>query len=130
MNFIVKKKKLMKKSFKEAHPKVCLTTDTLTSIQNNQLLCLTAHFIDKNWNLHKRIINFYPISSHKGDDMTASITNCFLDQGLHDVFTITVDNASFNSVTINGISKQLTNSGTNIMEGQHLHMRCMYDAYS
>uniref|UniRef100_A0A3Q7J6V9 HAT C-terminal dimerisation domain-containing protein n=1 Tax=Solanum lycopersicum TaxID=4081 RepID=A0A3Q7J6V9_SOLLC len=37
--------------------------------------------------------------------------------GLHDVFTITVDNASFNSVTINGISKQLTNSGTNIMEG-------------
>ncbi|XP_049360749.1 zinc finger BED domain-containing protein RICESLEEPER 2-like [Solanum verrucosum] len=85
-------KKLFKNSFKEARPKVCLTTDTWT---------------------------------HKGDDMAASITNCLLDWGLDNVFTITVDNASSNSVTVKEISKQLTNWGTNIMEGQHLHVRCM-----
>ncbi|KAH0730723.1 hypothetical protein KY289_001911 [Solanum tuberosum] len=34
-----------------------------------------------------------------------------------------VDNASSNSVTVKEISKQLTNWGTNIMEGQHLHVR-------
>ncbi|KAH0725675.1 hypothetical protein KY284_001540 [Solanum tuberosum] len=36
-----------------------------------------------------------------------------------------VDNASSNSVTVKEISKQLTNWGTNIIEGQHLHVRCM-----
>ncbi|KAH0722837.1 hypothetical protein KY290_005492 [Solanum tuberosum] len=38
---------------------------------------------------------------------------------------IKVDNASSNSVTVKEISKQLTNWGTNIMEDQHLHVRCM-----
>ncbi|XP_049378281.1 zinc finger BED domain-containing protein RICESLEEPER 2-like [Solanum stenotomum] len=118
-------KKLLKKSFKEARPKVCLTTNTWTSIQRINYLCLTAHFIDRNWTLHKRIRKFCPISSHKGDEMAASITNCLLDWGLDNVFTITVDNASSNSVTVKEISKQLTNWGTNIMEGQHLHVRCM-----
>lgn len=39
------------------------------------------------------------------------------------MFTIIVDNASSNSVNVEGISKQLTNWGTNIMKGQHLHVR-------
>ncbi|CAN4105445.1 unnamed protein product [Withania somnifera] len=106
-------RKLLKKVFKEARPKICLTTDTWTSIQRISYMCLTTHFIDKNWTLHKRIINFYPVTSHKGVDMAASITKCLLDWGLDNVFTITVDNASSND------------RGTNIMEGQHLHVRCM-----
>ncbi|KAI8533953.1 hypothetical protein RHMOL_Rhmol10G0050800 [Rhododendron molle] len=31
--------------------RVCLTTDTWTSIQNLNYMCLTAHFIDDNWKL-------------------------------------------------------------------------------
>ncbi|KAM3264959.1 hypothetical protein P3L10_001953 [Capsicum annuum] len=57
--------------------------------------------------------------------MAASITNCLLKWGLDTIFSITVDNASFNIVTIIEISKQLSNWGTNITEGQHLHVRCM-----
>ena len=57
--------------------------------------------------------------------MAASITNCLLELGLDNEFTITVYNSSFNNVTVKGISKQLTNWGTNIMEGKHLHDRCM-----
>nr|XP_009765425.1 PREDICTED: zinc finger BED domain-containing protein RICESLEEPER 2-like [Nicotiana sylvestris] len=88
-------------------------------------MCLTAHFMDRDWKLHKRIINFCPISSHKGDDMASVITNCLLDWGLENVFTITVDNASSNDVTVREVSKQLTTWGTNIMNGKHLHVRCM-----
>ncbi|KAM3344326.1 hypothetical protein P3S68_026418 [Capsicum galapagoense] len=57
--------------------------------------------------------------------MAASITNCFLEWGLDTVFSITVDNASSNDVTMIEISKQISNWGTNIMVGQHLHMRYM-----
>jgi hypothetical protein len=30
-------------------------------------MCVTCHFIDSDWNLHKRIINFSLIPNHKGD---------------------------------------------------------------
>ncbi|XP_070036181.1 zinc finger BED domain-containing protein RICESLEEPER 1-like [Nicotiana tomentosiformis] len=95
----------LKKSFNEARPKIYLTTNTWTFIQRINYMCLTAHFIDSDWKLHKRIIKFYPISSHKGDDMAAVITNCLLDWGLENVFTITVDNASSNDVTVREVSK-------------------------
>ncbi|KAM3200607.1 zinc finger BED domain-containing protein RICESLEEPER 2-like [Capsicum annuum] len=63
--------------------------------------------------------------SHKGVAIAVSITNCLLEWGLDIVFSITVDNASSNDVTVIEISKQLSNWGTNIIEGQHLHVRCM-----
>ena len=41
------------------------------------------------------------------------------------MFTITVDNASSNDVTVKEMSKKLSNWGTNIMDGDHFHVRCM-----
>ncbi|XP_016549159.2 zinc finger BED domain-containing protein RICESLEEPER 2-like [Capsicum annuum] len=57
--------------------------------------------------------------------MAAFITNCLLEWDLDTDFSITVDNASSNDVTMIEMSKQLSNWGTNIMEGQHLHVRGM-----
>ena len=49
--------------------RVCLTTDTWTSIQRTNYMCVTAHFIDDDWVLHKRVINFKPVYSHKGEEI-------------------------------------------------------------
>ncbi|KAG5573233.1 hypothetical protein H5410_062999 [Solanum commersonii] len=38
----------LKKSFREIQPKICLTTNTWTSLQRIHYMCLTAHFIDRN----------------------------------------------------------------------------------
>lgn len=46
--------------------RVSLTTDTWTSIQNINYMVLTAHFIDDDWVLHKRILNFCVIPNHMG----------------------------------------------------------------
>jgi hypothetical protein len=46
---------------------VCLTTESWTSVQNLNYMCITAYFIDSDWNLHKRILNFCLIPNHKGD---------------------------------------------------------------
>ncbi|XP_075503957.1 zinc finger BED domain-containing protein RICESLEEPER 2-like [Primulina tabacum] len=121
----LEEKKNLKLFFKETRLRVCLTTDTWTSIQRINYMCLTAHFIDKNWNLQKRILNFSPISSHKGDDMAIVITKCLLDWGLDKVFTITVDNASSNDTTVKEMSNQLSKWGSNLMDGKHLHVRCV-----
>ncbi|XP_075099453.1 zinc finger BED domain-containing protein RICESLEEPER 2-like [Nicotiana tabacum] len=116
--------KLMK-IFRDVKPKICLTTDTLTSLQRINYMCLTDHFIDRDWVLHKRILNFCLISSHKGDEMAKVIANCLLEWKLDKVFTITVDNASSNDFTVKELSKQLDMWKTNSMGGKHLHVRCM-----
>ncbi|XP_075096428.1 zinc finger BED domain-containing protein RICESLEEPER 2-like [Nicotiana tabacum] len=77
------------------------------------------------WKMHKRSINFCPISSQRGEDMENSIVNCLKEWGLERIFTVTVDNASSYYVTVKELSKKLTKWGTNSMNGKHLHVRCM-----
>ena len=47
--------------------KVYLTLDTWTSIQNLNYMSLTCHFIDDDWNLHKRILIFCQVEDHRGE---------------------------------------------------------------
>ena len=47
-----------------------------------------------------------------------------LEWGLDNVFTIKVDNASSNDVIVKQMSKKLSSWGTNIMDGDHLHVKC------
>ncbi|XP_049378174.1 zinc finger BED domain-containing protein RICESLEEPER 2-like [Solanum stenotomum] len=122
--FDVEKQKL-RKSFGEAQQRVSLTTDTWTSLQRINYMCITAHWIDKEWMMHKRIISFCQVSSHRGEDMANEISKCLRDWGLDKIFTITVDNASSNDVTVKELSKIFTKRGTNFMNGEHLHVRCM-----
>ena len=72
-------KQKLKRVFGEARQKVCLTTDTWTSLQQINYMCITAHWIDNEWIMHKRIISFCPISSHKGEDMANEIIKCLCD---------------------------------------------------
>ncbi|KAH0712018.1 hypothetical protein KY289_007977 [Solanum tuberosum] len=62
---------------------------------------------------------------HKGEDMANEIIKCLRDWGLDKIFTITVDNASSNDVTVKELSKIFTKQGINFMNGEHLHVRCM-----
>ncbi|XP_019238739.1 PREDICTED: zinc finger BED domain-containing protein RICESLEEPER 2-like [Nicotiana attenuata] len=57
--------------------------------------------------------------------MANSIGRCLRERGLNKIFTVTVDNASSNDVTTKELSKQLTKMRTNLMNGTHLHVRCM-----
>ena len=72
-------------------------------------MCLTTHFIDSEWKLHKKIINFCPISSHKGTDIAFEVEKCSNEWGIDKVFTITVDNASSNDVAIRWLKEQIGN---------------------
>jgi hypothetical protein len=64
--FIFEKEKLTT-MFLTIDARVCLTTDMWTSVQNFNYMCVTCHFIDSDWNLYKRIINFSLIPNHKGE---------------------------------------------------------------
>ncbi|KAG8640804.1 hypothetical protein MANES_13G082916v8 [Manihot esculenta] len=105
--------------------RVSLTTNTWTSLQHINYMCISAYFIDNVWKLHKRIINFYPISSHKGETVGRTIETYLLEWGLDKIFTVIVDNASSNDVPISYLIKKLANWGVSVANSTYLHMRCM-----
>ncbi|KAL0328142.1 UNVERIFIED_CONTAM: putative AC transposase [Sesamum calycinum] len=122
--FFDEKRKLIN-YFKSSGQRISLTTDTWTSNQRLTYMCLTAHYIDSDWKMHKVILNFIPCPTHRGDDVGLLIEKCLLDWGIDKVFAITVDNASSNDTTIAYLRRRFINWGTAILDGKYLHMRCV-----
>ncbi|TQD84807.1 hypothetical protein C1H46_029655 [Malus baccata] len=90
-----------------ASHRVSFTTDTWTSLQKVNYMVITAHFIDSNWKLYKRILNFCVIANHKGNSIGKLLEVCLLEWGLENVLTITVDNASSNKVAIDYLKTKM-----------------------
>ncbi|KAJ9553107.1 LOW QUALITY PROTEIN: hypothetical protein OSB04_017152 [Centaurea solstitialis] len=99
----------LRNTFKNLNSRIALTTDCWTSVQNYNYLVLTAHFIDDNWRLHKRILNFRLMDSHKGKEIGK--LSC-----------LTVDNASSNDVAVGHVRDNL--SKKLVLGGEFFHMRC------
>ncbi|KAE8685689.1 hypothetical protein F3Y22_tig00111095pilonHSYRG00653 [Hibiscus syriacus] len=78
MEIYLEEKDKLFKYFKSFNQRVSLTTDIWTSRQNLSYLCLTVHFVDDEWKLHKRILNFTPIPSYSGDVIGKCIENTCL----------------------------------------------------
>ncbi|XP_022775847.1 zinc finger BED domain-containing protein RICESLEEPER 2-like [Durio zibethinus] len=115
----------LKQFMKSSLTRVSLTTDTWTSLQMVNYMCLTAHFIDKDWKLNEKILNFCLIFSHKGEAIGEVIEKCLRDWGIDKIFTVTIDNASSNDVTIAYLRKKFNNARTSILGGKYLHLRCI-----
>ncbi|XP_019192763.1 PREDICTED: zinc finger BED domain-containing protein RICESLEEPER 1-like [Ipomoea nil] len=115
----------LKKLFRVSTQRVSLTTDTWTSVQRINYMCITAHFIDDQWKLNKKIISFVPISSHKGEYIAKALESCLLDWGIKNVFTVTVDNASSNDTALGFFKNKILSWGGSSVRVQYMHMRCI-----
>ena len=106
--------------------RVCLTTDTWTSIQNVNYMVLTAHYIDGGWVLQKKVLNFCVIPNHKGESIGKLLEECVVDWGLDKILTITVDNASANDSGLREFIRRIRGGNISLLhEGKYLHMRCV-----
>ena len=66
--------------------KICLTSDIWISLTHTGFLCITAHYIDSECKLNKRIILFKTISSlHSGKNIATLINDEIIDL---DIFMI------------------------------------------
>lgn len=119
----MEEKNIIKAILKSTNQRVCLTTDSWSSMQLINYMCLTAHYIDSDWKLHNQIINFCTISSHKGKDIGWKVEKCLNEWGIENVFTTSVDNASSNDTTLDYLKEQIGNWGTSVHSCEYLHMR-------
>ncbi|CAN1186943.1 Zinc finger BED domain-containing protein RICESLEEPER 2 [Linum perenne] len=123
--FIAERQKLKDYLRTACAGRVSITTDTWTSVQNLNYMCITAHFIGHEWKLHKKVISFSRITSHKGSDIGAGIARCLDEWGLKRLFTVTFDNASANDSAIKYFHGKLHGWGTQFLSGNYLQVRCV-----
>ncbi|XP_057734179.1 zinc finger BED domain-containing protein RICESLEEPER 2-like [Arachis stenosperma] len=90
------KKVQLQKYFSKYGGRVCLTTDNWSSCQNMAYMCLTVHFIDVDWKLQKKILNFCQVTGHTGEIMAQNVEACLNSWKLNKILSLTIDNASSN----------------------------------
>ncbi|KAL5579757.1 hypothetical protein UlMin_012199 [Ulmus minor] len=104
----------IKAMFEQVSGRVSLTSDLWSSCINDGYMCLTAHFIDKDWRLQKRILNFC--------FMPPPHTGVALLRGK--LFSLMLDNASSNDVSVEALGSQLQLKGLLPCNGEFFHLRC------
>ncbi|GKC22843.1 hypothetical protein Tco_1024993, partial [Tanacetum coccineum] len=50
-------------------------------VLNVNYMCLTAHWVDDDWVLRKKILNFCPIANHRGDTIGKMVYQCLQKWG-------------------------------------------------
>ncbi|CAN7125351.1 unnamed protein product, partial [Brassica rapa subsp. narinosa] len=123
----MKEKASLKELFNSEKKRVSLTTDIWTAPTTSySYMVVTAHWIDKNWDMQKRIISFKPVTDHKGETIAEHLSECLADWGIEKVFSVTVDNAKGNDKALRLFTEACRQLGPNalIKDGALLHMRC------
>ncbi|XP_049400057.1 zinc finger BED domain-containing protein RICESLEEPER 1-like [Solanum stenotomum] len=87
-------------------------------------MVITAHWIDDEWKLQKKILNFFQTPDHKGETIAKAIESCLLDWGIENLLTVTLDNATANDAAITHLKGRISDWKGVIMENIFLHVRC------
>ncbi|XP_055960617.1 zinc finger BED domain-containing protein RICESLEEPER 2-like [Mercurialis annua] len=124
-SMFVEEKLKLKKILKTCTQRVSLTSDTWTSNQRLNYMCITAHYIDNDWKLNKKIISFVPCSKHKGEYLSKALESCLQEWGVKNIFSVTLDNAENNSTAMGFFMKKMLSWGTTPERCKYAHMRCV-----
>ncbi|KAL2930729.1 putative AC transposase [Bienertia sinuspersici] len=95
-------KSFLRECLSELNSRVCFTCDCWSACTSQGFLTLTAHFVDNNWNLKSRILNFrYFPPPHRGVDISLFVVGLIKEWGLETkVFSMTCDNAGAMDVMV------------------------------
>jgi hypothetical protein len=118
-------KELLKKSLREVES-ISLTTDLWTSNQNIQYMCLVAHYIDVDWVLQCRVLNFVELDPpHTGIVIAQAIFDCLAEWKIEDkIMTVTLDNAANNDTAITNMKAKLLARKNSSFDPIYFHVRC------
>ncbi|KAL9687260.1 hypothetical protein QQ045_031659 [Rhodiola kirilowii] len=113
----------MVKYFDTFNGKLSLTSDMWSSRQKMGYMSLTAHFIDKNWIMQKRILSFKMVEyPHSGETLANHAYEELIAWRINEkVFSITLDNASSNDILASVLPNLLMTASVN---RQIFHVRC------
>lgn len=106
--------------------RVSLTMDMWTSNQTIGYMCITCHFIDDDWKMHKRIIKFSFLKTpHTGVAMFNAVLKSLKEWNIEDkLCSMTLDNASNNNAMVKLLRGNLLDKNMLCGSGKLFHHRC------
>ncbi|KAM0058901.1 putative transcription factor/ chromatin remodeling BED-type(Zn) family [Helianthus debilis subsp. tardiflorus] len=121
-----REKMILKDKLEKVTGRICLTSDLWSSITTDGFMALTAHYVDENWNLRKKVLNFRVIPPpHSGSILAEHLINFLADWGIEKkVFTITLDNAKYNDILVYRLKDHLRLNNALVCDGDFTHVRC------
>lgn len=121
------REKIKIKSMLEKAPgRVSLTSDCWSSITTDGYISLTCHFIDEEWVLQDKVLNFSIMPSpHTGVALSNKLFSMLSQWGIENkIFALTLDNASANDVSVELLQSQLVLNNALLCDGEFFHIRC------
>src|ERR1700684_1913945 len=109
--------------------KIALSLDGWSSVTRWSFLGIIAHYIDKDWVLHERLIGFESLKEIHSGEVLAQVMNSVIKkynlQGR--IISITTDNASNNSTMLNHINRCLAEAldKDRFLGGKIQHIPCL-----
>ncbi|KAJ0981793.1 hypothetical protein J5N97_010048 [Dioscorea zingiberensis] len=123
----LKEKQSLLQVFGTMTGRISLTISLCTTSQTLGYVCLTGQFIDSDWRLHRRMLNFIMVSSpHSENALSEAIGVCLSDWNMSTkLFTITLDNnCSSHDIYSANLREHLTNKNMLMLKGQLFVVRC------
>uniref|UniRef100_A0ACD5YRM4 Uncharacterized protein n=1 Tax=Avena sativa TaxID=4498 RepID=A0ACD5YRM4_AVESA len=104
---------------------IALTTDLWTSNQTLSYMCLVAHFIDKDWNMQCRVLNFVELDPpHSGNVISQAVFECVAAWKIEGkIISITLDNAANNDVAIRNLKAMFAARSSYCFVPKYFHVR-------
>lgn len=120
-------KKHLYEIFSKVQSRISLTTDMWTcTTQNRGYMALTAHYVDEEWKIQKRILSFNAVDvQHTGVNIAKVLMEQLYKWNIdRKIASITLDNASTNKVVVSELLAQLKPDNGLLLDGELFHVRC------
>ncbi|XP_013607798.1 PREDICTED: zinc finger BED domain-containing protein RICESLEEPER 1-like [Brassica oleracea var. oleracea] len=106
--------------------RVSFTSDLWTSVKREGYMCVTAHYIDRNWKLNSKILTFCALPPpHTGMNVAVQLLESLKEWEIEKkVFSITLDNATSNDSMQDIVKSQLNLNDDLLCGGEFFHVRC------
>uniref|UniRef100_A0A0R0KPL8 HAT C-terminal dimerisation domain-containing protein n=1 Tax=Glycine max TaxID=3847 RepID=A0A0R0KPL8_SOYBN len=126
-NLYESEKKKMKCMLSKVPSRISLTSDVWTSCTSEGYISLTAHYVDANWKLNSKMLNFshFP-PPYSGREMAKVIYDFLEEWGIEQkIFSLTLDNASSNDKMQDYLKEILFLHANGLVSGgEFFHIRC------
>ncbi|KAG5538656.1 hypothetical protein RHGRI_019276 [Rhododendron griersonianum] len=121
-----REKETLKHALELIPSKICLTSDLWSSLTSDEYMVLTAHYVDENWVLQKKILSFSNVPPPRNGAILADrLISLLKEWGIEKkIFTITLDNASYNDTMIANLKKHPSFGPCLPCNGNFFRVRC------
>ncbi|KAJ6753899.1 BED FINGER-RELATED [Salix purpurea] len=125
MEFYLKEKQKVYEMINRLHGRINLAIEMWSSPENAEYMCLIAHYIDEDWKLQQKILNFVTLdSSHTEDVLSEVIINCLMEWDVEcKLFAMTFDECSDDDDIVLRIKDRISQDRPLLSNGQLFDVR-------